>query len=114
MRVRQLGIVNMVISPTVFAFQNKTNVNNTIGEHEYDATGAAMFTIVVILTYTLSIICLIASLSFRKRKLIEDDQAATNYLKYIREVPRVESQVGVYFTDVYDSLLIYVTGNASK
>lgn len=63
----------------------------------YDSRGAAMFTIAVILTYTLSIICLIASFSFQKKRAIQQDQEATNYLKYRNEVPRVMSQVMMWW-----------------
>ena len=69
-------------------------LNSTITSTEgYDSRGAAMFTIAVILTYTLSIICLIASFSFQKKRALQQDQEATNYLKYRNDVPRVMSKV---------------------
>lgn len=94
---------------TVTALWNHTTVTDG-----YDAKGAATFTIAVILTYTLSIICLIASFSFRKKKAIQQDQEATNYLKYRNEVTHATSKVCVLYSRIKAKLDIFCRAHVRK
>jgi len=65
-------------------------------EATQDAFGAAMFTIAVILTYTFCITCIIAGFSFRKRRLIEQEREASQFLKYRRDILQSNILVFIY------------------
>jgi len=61
----------------------------------YSDEGAAFYLIMVILTYSLFIICLIASISFRKKRSLLEDQEAANYLEYRNDVPKYITKVRI-------------------
>lgn len=72
---------------------NATECDSEKGADSYDSDGAAMFMIVVILTYTMSIVGLIATFTVKKKRNLIQDQEATHYLKYRMEAFQALSKV---------------------